>query len=67
MGLGYKEFNPNLDHSQVKEVTDFLDDIYRKYTDNEDRLGRAGLKRIAEVICTYPGEFIEFITKLKSN
>jgi len=64
MSLNYREFNPNLDHTQVEEVTDFLDITYRKYTNNEDRLGRAGLKRIAETICTYPDEFIEFITKL---
>jgi len=64
MSINYREFNPNLDHTQVAEVTDFLDTIYRKYTDNEDRLGRSGLKRIAETICTYPDEFIEFITKL---
>jgi len=64
MSINYREFNPNLDHTQVAEVTDFLDAIYRKYTDNEDRLGRSGLKRIAETICTYPDEFIEFITKL---
>ena len=64
MSLNYREFNPNLDHTQVEEVTDFLDTTYRKYTNNEDRLGRAGLKRIAETICTYPDEFIEFITKL---
>jgi len=65
MSIDYREFNPNLDHKKVKETTEFLDDIYRKYTDDLDRLGRAGLKRIAEAICTYPDDFIEFISKLK--
>ena len=65
MGTDYREFNPNLDQKKVKETTAFLDDIYRKYTDDLDRLGRAGLKRVAEAICTYPDDFIEFISKLK--
>ena len=65
MSSDYREFNPNIDHKKVKETTDFLDDLYRKYTDNEDRLGRAGLKRIAEALCTYPDECIEFISRLK--
>jgi len=65
MSSNYREFNPDLDQKKVKEVTDFLDDVYRKYTKDQDRLGRAGLKRIAEALCTYPEDFIEFIKKIK--
>jgi len=65
MSSDYREFNPAIDQKKVKETTDFLDGMYRKYTDNEDRLGRAGLKRIAEAMCTYPDEFMEFIAKIK--
>jgi hypothetical protein len=65
MSSNYREFNPDLDQKKVKEVTDFLDDIYRKYTKDQDRLGRAGLKRIAEAVCTYPKEFIERIKKIR--
>ena len=47
----------------ILEFNDFLDNLYREYHANLDRLGKSGITKLAEVMLFYSDRVIEELKK----
>ena len=55
--------NEKKKQKRIKEFAEFLDDLYRNHHNYLDRLGMAGITKLAEVIVIYSDRVIEELQK----